>query len=214
MSPKDPPFTGYIYTESDLKPTAEFTEALAIISTTKGWKKWSKVISKKVYDRIHDDAWQCIATFGIANPEKTFNDFMRDLVEYYLDHGTLKPDTQYYHWEMGLFAMFKRRIDEAIVRRVRAIRAAQIRRQRKGEEKSEVIVMSDEVGATEQPQNPQNPATTGSNSGITQPQNPQSPAMGGTNPSDMRSKQRISRKIKKKLKRTAALSESLKGIQP
>ncbi len=128
MTPKDAPFTGYTYTDSDLKPTPEFSEAFSLISSSKGWKRWPKIISKKVYERIHDEAWQCITTFAVPTPQWRFKDFMRDLIDYYLAHGTLKPDNQYYFWELGLFAIFKRRIDEAIRRRVRAIRAAAVRR--------------------------------------------------------------------------------------
>ncbi len=130
------PFDDVVFNDEPLFPPAEYVEAYAVISTSRGWKKWPKVISKKVYDRICEDARLCINEFRVKDPEKAYDEFITLTIDYYIDHGTLREGYRQYLWELGLFAIFKRRIDEAIARRARAIRQAALRRQRKLEEKA------------------------------------------------------------------------------
>ncbi len=125
------PFDNAVHNPAQLSPTPEFTDALALISASKGWRKWPKIISKKVYDRIREDAWAAIEQFGVPEPQKALNDFMTETVDYYLSHGTLQPNFLQYFWETALFGMFKLQIDAAVNRRVRALRAAGRRRERK-----------------------------------------------------------------------------------
>ncbi len=127
------PFEGTIYNEANLTPTSDFLEAYTLISSGKTWKKWSKIISQKAYRRLEEDARASIESFGLENPEKALKDFMTGTIDFYLEHGTLKPGYMQYFWELALFAMFRTDIDTAINRRVKAIRSAKLRRQRKAE---------------------------------------------------------------------------------
>lgn len=122
----------------DLIPSPEFTEAYELISSKKGWKKWPKVVSKGVYEHLWLDARNCIGAFGFE--ERRVNEFMSETIDYYLENGTLKPGYEQYVWELGLFAILKRRIDEAVSRRVRAIRAAALRRERRETAKASLPV--------------------------------------------------------------------------
>lgn len=122
-------FNDSIYNPDVLEPTEEFKEAYALISTCKSWKKWNKIVTKPVYERIREEARMAIESFGLD--VRFFNDLMRDTIDYYLEHGTLKPKYQQFNWEMGLLAIFKKEIDAAWRRRYRAMLAAAKRRENK-----------------------------------------------------------------------------------
>lgn len=122
------PFNNTIINSENLVAPEWFVNAKAVISTGKGWKKWQKTVSRSVYERILDD----IRNFGEKTgvEERLINRFIIKTLDYYIDNGSLQPCKCQYNWELGLFALFKRRIDEAIRRRVRAIEAAARRRER------------------------------------------------------------------------------------
>lgn len=126
-------------------PSEEFSLAYALISTSKSWKKWSKPISKKVYDQICEEAREAIAAFGLQDRYHT--GFIRNVIDRYLDHGALKAGSCRYAWEVGLFAVFKRRIDAAVRRRYRAMLAAAKRKPFRSALKAKV-----ELSAEAQPQ--------------------------------------------------------------
>ncbi len=125
------PFEEMVFTDDNVTPSAEFIEAKSLISSGKGWKKWPKIISKPVYEKIRDAVRICIDGFHLPDTKTAFDKFMLYVIDYYLEHGTLRPGYGQRLWELGLFAIFKRRIDEAIARRVRCIRAAALRRERR-----------------------------------------------------------------------------------
>lgn len=105
-----------------------YSEAVALISTSKSWKKWSRPVSKKFYARLLEDIGSAFSAMGLE--QKALDFFITDTIDYYIDHGTLKPAYSQYVWELGIFHAFKSRIDEAITRRSRAIAGAASRRAR------------------------------------------------------------------------------------
>lgn len=149
------PFTNSIHNEELLTPSAEFIEAKSLISAGRGWKKWPKLISKSAYERVCTDARNCLETIGVR--EKAIGHFLHETIDHYLEYGTLKPKYMQFMYELGLFVIFKRMIDEAISRRVKAIKAAALRKARKESEKlnSEVAnapeesLKSEKTGTTE-----------------------------------------------------------------
>lgn len=123
------PFNNTSVNPDDLVAPEWFVNAKALISSSKGWKKWPKVVSRPVYERICEDLRLFAEKVGVE--ERMVTRFKTGTLDYYIEHGTLMPCRFQYNVELGLLALFKRRIDESILRRVRAIRAAALRRERK-----------------------------------------------------------------------------------
>lgn len=122
-------FDNTVKNPSDLKASEEFIEAKALISSGKGWKKWDKTITQAVYDRICEDARAAIEAFGL--PESEWQYFKRDVIDYYIEHGTLMPGNKQFTWELVIFNLLRRDIDAAIRRRYRIMLAAHRRREKK-----------------------------------------------------------------------------------
>lgn len=113
-----------------------YTEAVTIISSSKSRGKWRRPVSKSFYEKLCADAINAMASMGME--QKDFDYFIHDTLDYYIDHGYLKPSFSQYVWEIGLFHAFKRLIDAAICRRARSVRAAAERRMRKEAEAADV----------------------------------------------------------------------------
>lgn len=123
------PFNNTSVNPDDLVAPEWFINAKALISSRKGWKKWPKVVTRPVYERICEDLRLFAEKVGVE--ERMITRFKTKTLDYYIEHGTLMPCRFQYNVELGLLALFKRRIDESILRRVRAIRAASLHRERK-----------------------------------------------------------------------------------
>lgn len=139
-----------------------YAEAVAVISTSKTWKKWSRPVSKKFYEQLLGDIRNSFSAMGLDC--KALGFFITDTIDYYIDHGTLKPTYSQYIWELGLFHAFKRRIDEAIVRRCRAIARAAARRAR--------IETESETETEKTPVTPPAPSTSATAPAATTPSAP------------------------------------------
>lgn len=136
-----------IYNPIDLRPDKEFIDAKTLISSSKSWKKWSKTVSKALYEQICEDIMNAASAMGLNSVEVA--DFIRNVIDYYIDNGTLKPRHCQFGWEMALFAIFKRQIDRSIRRRYKAMLAAQKRRKQKAEDSGSLKERSCEVTVAE-----------------------------------------------------------------
>lgn len=139
------PFNTTICNAGPATPSAEFLEAYSVISSAKGWKKWPRIISRSVYDRIREDVCNCILAFGLD--EAVAEAYMHNIIDFYLENGVLEPGRSLAKWELGIFTIFKRVIDSAISRRVKAIKAAAVRKARNKAAKVAVTDTKDEIRA-------------------------------------------------------------------
>lgn len=110
-------------------PSVEFIEAYRLISACKSWRRWRRPVSRAVYKRVCDDARNAARCFGVSETETLR--FISHVIDHYIDHGTIASGFNLSEWQAAIFVILKRRIDEAVGRRRKAIMAAARRKERK-----------------------------------------------------------------------------------
>lgn len=106
------------------RASKEFRQALALISSSKSWRKWQKPVSKSAYEKICQDAREGVLAFGLTDEQA--DKFIENYIDFYLGNGYIDPAQSLNPFYLGIFATLRRQIDESIARRYKAmLRASQ-----------------------------------------------------------------------------------------